>query len=87
MPDRTATSVAYTTSAITVLGSAFSVNDIALMVGMIIAAATFIVNWYFKRKWIADERVYKAAILSEIKSKSTISIMQEVIGDVEKLEN
>ena len=86
MPDRTATSIAYGTSAITILGSAFSVNDIALIAGVVIALATFVVNWYFKRKWITDERSYKAALLAEIKNKSTISIVQEVIG-VDKVDD
>ena len=47
--DKLSTPLAYSTSG-TLMVFGFTLNDIALIVGIVTGLATFIINWYYKAK-------------------------------------
>jgi hypothetical protein len=49
-----ASKITYTASG-TLMIFGFSLNDFAIILGMIIGVATFIINWYYKHKMAKDE--------------------------------
>ena len=84
MPDKAATATTYAASAATFTAGALSLNEIAILASIFIAVVTYFTNLYFKRKWIADERAYKAAILLEIKNKSSFNIVSDMLKTEDK---
>ena len=59
--DRTTTTMSYTASGATAAGGLLSLNDWALIIGIVCAVATLLLNaWYQKRKDSRDIELHKA---------------------------
>lgn len=56
MPDKAAHMhewITHTAGGGLIVGGIFTVSEIALIFGMVISAATFLMSWYYKRKMVA----------------------------------
>lgn len=84
MSDKAATATTYAASAATFTAGALSLNEIVMLGGLVIAILTYLTNLYFKRKWVQDDRAYKAALLAEIKNKSTFNIVSDMLKTEDK---
>lgn len=56
MIDKQTAIASYTASISTAAGGLLSLNNIALMLGILFAAGTFVVNWYSHAQHIKSER-------------------------------
>ncbi|WP_392562509.1 phage holin family protein [Orbus sturtevantii] len=63
--DRYSSPVSYFWGAICTLFGALSLNDIALIVGIILSIATFAINWWYKRR----DAIHKEKLREEYYAK------------------
>jgi len=76
--DKVTTVTTYTGSVITIWGGVWSMNDIAIFSGVAIAVLSFLYNMFCKERQHKADMEYKQALLQEIKSKTIVSIANEM---------
>ncbi len=62
--------VSYFWGAICTLLGALSLNDIAIIVGIILSIATFIINWIYKRRDFQHKKNLREQYYEELKKDS-----------------
>ena len=84
MSDKLATGISYTFSGITVTGAALSFNEAMLLGGFLLGVATFLYNVWAKERVIKADKIYKKAMLEELKARGTVNTGQDSsIADIE----
>jgi hypothetical protein len=64
--DKTTTTMSYTASGATAAGGLLSLNDWALVIGIIVAIATFGLNWWYQARKDSRERELYEAQMAQI---------------------
>ncbi|MDP5459878.1 HP1 family phage holin [Alishewanella sp. SMS8] len=89
--DRTVTGISYGVSGTTALGGMLSLNDIALLIGIVFTLLTFFISWFFHRRrhrleleqheWRRQQHLLKMELLKQSELATSGKLVNQLAGD------